>query len=63
MLRHRGKARKTKRHSTAQTPCAYRYWENKQKAMLKHYLLGLYSFSKVSSVVLKDTFTPNCTLL
>lgn len=38
MLRHGGKARKAKRHSTARTPCALRYWEkNKKGAMLKHY--------------------------
>lgn len=38
MLRHRGKARKAKKHSTARTPRALRYWEkSKQGAMLKHY--------------------------
>lgn len=38
MLRHGGKARKAKRHYTARTPCALRYWEkNKKGAMLKHY--------------------------
>lgn len=38
MLRHRGKARKTKRHSKARAPCTLRYLEEKkQGAMLKHY--------------------------